>query len=516
MTESFSGRLYSYAYADGSTTVTEGTGSVHTFTRNVAGVATALSSTSGVSWSVALDAANRVTALTLPDRTLAYGYGTHGKVSTVAETASGTTATRSYAYDGQGRLTGVSGGDQATTVTYAPGHVVVSEGGEAFEYRLDRESRVTSVKRGTDATVRAVRDASGDVTTLSQGEQAVQFSRDALGRIVDTIYTGGHGARYFYDALGNRNLSEYGGGASVAFVHDAAGNITGVTVTRRDGTVRRQTVTVGVANRIERIVYEGAATLDVDYDKMGRPVEFDTGEEVVTVEYGTLGTLAKMTTDAGEEWVAGGYQLRASSSSERRLAVLARDPESPAQPHFGVVAFDRHLGAMAADPMEAGVARLRDARALLAVAEPLLADGAPDAFENPSNPVFQPAEYVATNCCMPWDGEFCGPSEYGGGGVMPHRIRVQAQIGHSLLSSSTVVAQDPIRMYQCLDALRDVRNGLGTRDREELEGPLEKVERRMRGCGGSGGCTPVHTQSFQGRNGYHADFEVHRGVACLP
>ena len=67
--QAFGGRLYSYAYADANTTVTPDDGEVHTLERNAAGVTTALSSTGGVSWRLTLDAANRVTTLTLPERT---------------------------------------------------------------------------------------------------------------------------------------------------------------------------------------------------------------------------------------------------------------------------------------------------------------------------------------------------------------------------------------------------------------------------------------------------------------
>ena len=106
------GRLHDYAYAADGTTVAAGTGEAHTLTRNAAGVTTALESTTGDSWSLALDAANRVSTLTLPERTIAYAYGGHGKVATmtVADSVSGTTRMRSYDYDAQGRLVAVSGG----------------------------------------------------------------------------------------------------------------------------------------------------------------------------------------------------------------------------------------------------------------------------------------------------------------------------------------------------------------------------------------------------------------------
>ena len=44
MAQFFDGRLYTYAYTDDATTVTEDDGEVHAFGRNAAGVTTALSS----------------------------------------------------------------------------------------------------------------------------------------------------------------------------------------------------------------------------------------------------------------------------------------------------------------------------------------------------------------------------------------------------------------------------------------------------------------------------------------
>ncbi len=203
----------------------------------------------------------------------------------------------------------------------------------------------------------------------------------------------------------------------VTYVHDAAGNITGVTVSERDGLVRRQTVTVGTANRIDRIVYEGAVTLNVSYDKMSRPIKFDTGKVVVGVEYDRLGTVAKMTTATGDKWVPGDHGLGASIPVDARLAVLSRDLPFATQPRYDRITVGRNLGANGRDPMEAGVRRLDNARSLISVAASLFGDDdGVNWFEKPSNTVFQPAEYVSTNCCMPWDGEYCGQGQYGGGG----------------------------------------------------------------------------------------------------
>ena len=270
------GRLHDYAYATEGTTVAEATGEVHALTRNAAGVTTALSSTTGDSWSLTLDGANRVSTLALPDRTTAYAYDGSGNVAnaTVADAVSGTTSTRSHAYDAQGRLIGVAGGGRAVAVTYVAGHVHIANGDETLEYHLDSKGRVTSVQRGTDTAIRAERDGAGDVVALSQDHRTVQFGRDALGRIVDTTYADGQTARYFHDRLGNRRLSEYGHGGSVAYAYDSAGNTTSVETTGWDGTVRRAAMSIGIAEPIERTAYDDSCEPgDNDGEAIARQVD---------------------------------------------------------------------------------------------------------------------------------------------------------------------------------------------------------------------------------------------------
>ena len=70
-----------------------------------------------------------------------------------------------------------------------------------------------------------------------------------------------------------------------------------------------------------------------------------------------------------------------------------------------------------ADALELGVPGLAEARALLAVASPLLGgDGfaGTSEFEKPSNTVFQPHEYRSTNCCVPCDYYICIDCVIGG------------------------------------------------------------------------------------------------------
>ena len=379
------GRRHDYAYAPEGTTVAEDTGEVHTLTRAATGVTTALSSTTGVSWSLTLDGANRVSTLTLPERTIGYAYGSHGKVATmtVADSVSGTTWAHSYDYDAQGRLIAVTGGGADATVVYAAGLVRIDGGGEVFEYEIDDRGRVAWVRQGADPEVRVERDGAGDVVEISQGHRSVRFGRDELGRIVDAAFADGSSARYFYDELGNRSLSQHGDGRIVEYSHDAAGNLADVETTERHGTVRPEAVST--STRVVTRLEQGAvAEWNV----------FETPQELLTVDDRDSRALA--TPSAGlSRFAWRGYSddvaRRTEATSDPLLAVLMGDGRMRSQPDYGVLAFERQLEAINGNPGDSHVPRVADGRALLTGAEPFLRGEVALRFDEPSSAVFRPA-----------------------------------------------------------------------------------------------------------------------------
>ena len=324
--QAFGDELVAYAYGDGATTATDiEMGTVHGLARNAAGVTTAYESTTGVSWRVTLDAANRVAELALPGRTLAYAYDAGGRLAstTTADEAVGLTTAEHYVYDAAGRLTGVTGAGRHVSVTYASGHVRIDDGAASLSYDLDEQGRVTSVRQGTDMAVRAERDGVGDIVALSRGRATVRFGRDPLGRIVEAVFADGSSARYFHDDLGNRSLAEHGDGRVVEYSHDAVGNLTGVETRQRDGTV--QLVTVSVPDLAERT------------------------------------TLASAPSDHDE-----------TSSRDDARAVLLGNSALDGQPDYGVLAFGRDLGGERRKLLESAVPHAAKAQRLLSVATPLL------------------------------------------------------------------------------------------------------------------------------------------------
>ena len=368
--ESRTGREFLFSYGRTQTTVTEVAGQQYVFERNEAGATVAMRSTSGAKWRLSLDAFNRVEELTTPDAVLRYSYASDGApVEIVEETATGKKRNW-YAYDGAGRLKDAASDDGgAVAVAYADGRVQLT-GEVEFDYDLSPGGDVTAV-RDHDARIHAEYDSSGALTALFRDARGAYFTRDAAGRVIGTGHPSGDQARYFYDDLGNRRMAEYDRGGSVRYRHDAAGNIVEVEVASADGAVKRQRVTVGSMNRVEQIDYEDAYTLRIGYDGMGRPVQFDTGGDVISAEYDQRGALKRLVSKAtAAEWKPAGED--AAPPPDSRRAVLSGDPLGARHPDYGVVAFaEATFEALPRNPLERGVPGLAAARALRAVASPL-------------------------------------------------------------------------------------------------------------------------------------------------
>lgn len=407
--ESRTGREYVFTYENHRTVVAEGAGQRHMFERNADGTTVAFSSSSGVSWRVGLNSNNRVKQLTLPSRTIDYDYDTAGRITMVKDSTKGR---QDYFYDGLGRLVSVRSPDDEELLAAEYGDRTVrlfehggSEDGIPFSYDLASAGGIAAV---WDRNVRfdVEYDASGDLETVRNNGYSVRFERDALGRIIATTYPAGHRNRYFYDLLGNRRLVKYDGGASLGYRHDPAGNIIAAYARGRCGATTRQTTTVGPMNRVERIAYDPGPTLAIGYDRMGRPTVFDDGAQRVVVEYGGTGAVRRLSVPAiGDSLEWGGQPVPGVRPlSVRRLAVFSRDVLGPAHPDYGPVRFaETTFHALTLDAAETGVPHLAAARDLFSAALPLYGGSfnwIMEHFEKSSNPVFQPAEYRSTNCCV--------------------------------------------------------------------------------------------------------------------
>lgn len=407
VTESLSGREYSFMYAQGETVVVEGIGHSHVFGHNAAGITDRFESTNGVWWRLALDERNRVTEARSSGGVQEYSYAPNGDMARIDNRSSGDRNTRIFEYDSQGRIASVyseQGG--LTTVDYSGGLTRITGPDTQMAFDALPSGRIAFAGRN-ETFIGADYNSDGNLIALRSGGHTVDFGRDAMGRLSHVRYAGGEINRYQYDELGNRTAVTVGRGGATSYTHDPSGNIVEVEVTEGDGEEKRQSVDVGDMNRVERITYEGLGKLDIGYDSMGRAVSFDTGRDNLAVEYADPSVIARIVSrTTGAEWSpnnpgSGGCPSR---QKDFRLEVIQGESEPMAHPYYAVAGFDEFtLELVVHDLMELGVPGLRAARATLAVAEPLFSGNAVSAmmeFEKPSNPVFQPLEYRSTNCCV--------------------------------------------------------------------------------------------------------------------
>ena len=386
------GRLHAYDHGPDGTTVAAGTGEVHAFSRNAAGATTALKATTGVSWRLSLDAANRISTLTLPARTITYDYGGNGKVAatTVADAVSGTTRLHAYDYDAQERLVSVSGGGADATVTYAAGLVRIDDGGGVFEYEVDDRGQVSWVRRGAEPEIRVERNEAGDVVNISQGHGSVWFGRDDLGRIVEAAFADGSSARYFYDGLGSRRQTEYGDGRIVRYEHDTAGNLASVETIGRDGTIHLEPVPI-TSDLFERFTASSVETLDAEVAGAGTAVDFRAGGGTVALESAAVAANVVFT----------GGRVRGESQESERWASLDIGGEPSGKSEDAVITFVDDFQAARLDAATFAVPGLRDAETLVRVAETFVGHSATSHFDQPWTSATHPPEYAVTSAPVP-------------------------------------------------------------------------------------------------------------------
>ena len=406
--ESLSGRAYSFTYAQDKTIVFEGTGHSHMFEHSDAGITNQFDSTNGVWWQLKLDGQNRIVAAFSSKGTYQYDYNPHGRITRAIEQLPDGLGVRDFQYDDQRRITGVYSETGALTVVdYAGGLARISGPAGEFAFDVLPSGRIGEV-RTDQLSVSADYDAADNVTAFRSGPNTVEFGRDQLGRVSQVRYANGKVSQYRYDDLGNRAHVNFGSRGAVEYMHDPSGNIVTVNVTQRNGEENRQTVQIGDMNRVEEITYEGAGTLDIGYDHMGRAVSFDMEGEVIAVEYEGPDRINKIVSKRnGSAWSPGDDDEAEEDTHEvmdARLEILHRDSTGASHQYYGIVRFDELTFELVEnDPMEMAVSGLREARAILAVTEPLFSGDMISAmmdFEKPSNPVFQPLEYRSTNCCI--------------------------------------------------------------------------------------------------------------------
>ncbi len=127
-----------------------------------------------------------------------YDYDALGRVSEVTEDVEGASTTRSYTYDGAGRLTQVDEGTTTRSYTYdANGNRTAGPGGATGTY--DDQDRIQSYGGRT-----YTHDPAGDLATIADGTSTRAYDYDADGNLRGVTDTDGADVSYTVDARGRR------------------------------------------------------------------------------------------------------------------------------------------------------------------------------------------------------------------------------------------------------------------------------------------------------------------------
>ena len=398
--------LRTYAYGNNRTVVGEGPGRRMEFDQNDDGITYAYnSSASDVKWHLSLDAGNRVEQIFTPAGRTGFTYNAEGRVIAVIEESGVGKETRSLSYNAAGHLTSASHSTGTTNVTYGSTKTEVSNGDFRMGFERSSDGRVGRVHVGSTEFTVGYKD--GMVSAFGHGADSVEFRRDDRGRIVGTTFPDGSTRSYAYDALGNRTRTRHSLDQAEHFRYDGVGNLVEVTIDSY-GTLSTQTYQIGDMHRVERIKGPSPESVDIGYDSAGRPNVFTTSGGAVRVEYDGMGRISNIRSETHDvSWVPDGEAAAITDAHDtteaKRVALAGRDAVR-VQPYYGSAVFDPETFAVASfEPLRRLVPGLEDALGLWSVAEPLLQfghDGAV-AFDKPSNPAFQPDEYLSTNCCLP-------------------------------------------------------------------------------------------------------------------
>ena len=310
-------------------------------------------------------ARGRLTKVTDPSGSTTYAYDAWGRVLRKTQTVGSDASARnfavvyqyasgrmtgvtypsgrslSYAFDVQGRVTGVTIGGQTVLsgATYIPFGAVQGwtwANGQPYRRTFDLDGRIASLTSGPD--------------TAAYGSESWTFGYDSLNRLTTAALPVGETLAYAYDGIGNRRqetragaVTNYGyfassnrlqamtGAVVRSFAYDAAGNLTsnGSVTFTYDGRGRLTQTSNGYRYAInglgQRVSKSGPGGITYFvYDEQGHLIgEYDAGAWRVR----------NSSISATRRWRACGQRPAAASPSTRSTAIIStRRGSSPTRP----------------------------------------------------------------------------------------------------------------------------------------------------------------------------------------
>ena len=402
VTQSSNTKDFSFKYQVDKTIVTEQALYRHEFIQNGEGVTVAYGLDDDVIWQINLDQLNRVINLNHSDLNYSLFYE-NDKLKHIDHSE----GRMIFHYDTRNRLSHING---SVLAEYAPrsifytnqNTVEVTKSNSTTKFVWNDMNKLTQYIGEVD-TINLQYDAHGTLAQILYNDNQVNFNKDQFGRIMSTSYPRKGTVTYYYDKLGSRNLTVFSNGSRMSLHHDERGNIIHVIDTNSNNVNLMQSYKIDNKNRVTQVDFPKSTRLNINYDDKSRPDEFIIDGHRVLVNYHEDEFSFTLTSSDGKRWV--GNETKNSlvySSLYTNTMYLIYEQELPSfQPNYGFFKITQDLDINLIPPVEHIVPRLEKAVASVNLLKYLFeGDSFYHRFEKPSNAVFQPLEYLSTNCCM--------------------------------------------------------------------------------------------------------------------
>ncbi|MBS3990618.1 MAG: hypothetical protein KGZ51_00970, partial [Erysipelothrix sp.] len=154
---------------------------------------------------------------------VAFGYDANNNASTFIDTVNGTTYTTSYTYDKDNRPTLVTSPKANTTeyvydvlgrLTFKKWKVGAMEYSTSFTYKNHptdtslTSTQVVSVQNGSSPSIAYVYDANGNITSITEGTNTIQYVYNELNEVVRENNQRDHKSFVYHYDLGGNLLSK--------------------------------------------------------------------------------------------------------------------------------------------------------------------------------------------------------------------------------------------------------------------------------------------------------------------
>ena len=391
---------FDFSYSEGFTEVRIGNGPTRTFHLNEEGVTIGYQMGSEYQWTIELDPQNKPELINKHNEELRLNYGQdsswiqhpYGWMRLTRDSEN-----RVYQYDGshpQGQLV-------YTISETTENQIQVNNHQIGLSYVLRQDGQIEKLMH-EERTYQLDYDEHAFLAGISLDDKNMRFARDEQNRVIETRYHNGRISEYDYDRLGNRVQAHYLNGTTMMLQHDGRGNITQVVDKLHSGESLIQNYQINTKNQVQRIEFPNGIDLDVDYDADGRTVQFTMDGKQVHIYYNAQSEIERLqsgylTWTPSQPFKDGTF----SSPAPNARALLHNDRLQEEQPNYGNVSFDHQtLEIHVIHPNDWLIPGYTKAnQALLTIQSWLKEDEPQLLFEKPSNPVFQPPEYLSTNCC---------------------------------------------------------------------------------------------------------------------